>query len=117
MPAQNILSTNSVAYAVPLTSQNQEFDISLAGVTYHFRILWNRMSQCWILDVEDVQQNPILTGVPLVLGCDLFEQFGYLAFNGALILQSGGAPDVAPDDTSLGVVDNLYFVIPTAGNT
>jgi hypothetical protein len=78
--------------------------------------MWNEASACWMLDVLDVQRTPILTGVPLVTGCDLFEQFGYLQFNGAMVVQSSDLPDVVPDATSLGSTGNLYFVIPIAGN-
>lgn len=117
MSAQNILATNSIAYLIPLKPENQELDISLAGVTYHLRILWNRMSNAWILDVEDFQRTPILSGLPLVTGCDLFEQFGYLKLNGAMIVQSSNIPDAVPDSTSLGSTGNMYFVIPNAGNT
>lgn len=117
MPAPNILSTNSIAYSLPLTSQNQEFDISLAGVTYHLRVMWSQPSNCWVLDIETFERVPLLTGVPLVTGCDILEQFGYLAFNGAMVVQSSDDPDKVPDSTTLGGTGNLFFIIPTFGNS
>lgn len=112
MPATNITPTNSNAYLIPLKPQNQEFDISLAGVSYHLKVIWNSASQCWILDIADSQQEPILSGIPMVTGCDLLEQYGYLNINGAMIVQSTNDVSLVPDDTTLGSTGNLFFVIP-----
>jgi hypothetical protein len=112
MPAANILSTNSTAYLIPLQPQNQEFDVSLAGVTYHLRIKWNSFSACWELYIEDSMQNPILSGVPMVTGCDLLEQYEYLGIGGAFVVQSTNNPDLVPDYATLGSTGNLFFIIP-----
>lgn len=112
----DITATNSTAYLIPLIDANQEFDISLAGVTYHFRVYWSGASYAWVLDIEDAQQNNLLTGIPLVTGCDLLEQYGYVGINGALVVQSTTDPDLVPDQNSLGSTGNLFFLIPTAGN-
>jgi hypothetical protein len=114
MAAQNILATNSNAYTIPLIPQNQEFDISLNGVTYHLRVKWNSFSAAWILYIEDSQRNPILSGLPLVTGCDLLEQFEYLGFGGAMVVQSTTDPDLVPNYASLGSTGNLFFIIPAA---
>jgi hypothetical protein len=114
MPAPNILPTNSIAYLIPLTPQNQELDVSLAGVTYHLRIKWNAAQQSWSLDIQDSQQEPILNGIPLVTGCDILEQYGYENIGGAMVVQSTTSPDTGPDFNSLGSTVNLFFIIPTA---
>lgn len=114
MPAPNITAANSNAYLIPLIPQNQEFDISLAGTTYHLRIKWNSVSLCWVLYIEDSQRNPILSGVSLVTGCDLLEQYGYLEFDGAMVVQSTNDVNLVPDEDTLGSTGNLFFLIPTA---
>jgi hypothetical protein len=114
MPATNITSTNSNAYVIPLINQNQEFDISLAGVSYHLIVKWNSFSNAWILYIEDSQQNPIVGGIPMVTGCDLLEQYGYLEIGGAMVVQSTNNPDLVPNYSSLGETGFLFFITPLA---
>lgn len=116
MPTTDILSTNSNAYVIPLVPANQEFNISLAGVSYHLKVNWNKFSNAWVLDVQDIQGNNILTGVPMVTGCDLLEQYGYLGIGGAMVVQSTNNADLVPDYASLGVSGFLFFIIPLSGN-
>lgn len=116
MPDPNITATDSNAYVIPLIPANQEFDISLAGVSYHLKIKWNAFSNSWVLDIETDQQLPIVGGIPLVTGCDLLEQYGYLGFGGAMVVQSTNNPDLVPDYNALGSTGNLFFIIPIAGN-
>lgn len=115
MSTPDILSTNSNAYLIPLIAANQEFNISLAGVSYHLKVKWNKFSNAWVLDIQDSQQNNILTGVPMVTGCDLLEQYGYLEIGGAMVVQSTNNPNLVPDYTTLGSTGNLFFIIPTSG--
>lgn len=111
-----ITADNSIAYIVPLLSKNQAFPVSLAGNSYNLRVWWSEASACWILDIADSQQEPLVNGIPLVTGCDILEQYGYHDFNGAMVVQSSNDPDLVPDDTTLGTTGNLFFLIPTAGN-
>jgi hypothetical protein len=113
MPAQNITVTNSIAYLIPLIPMNQEFDISLANTSYHLRIKWNAFSNAWILYIEDSQQNAILSGIPMVTGCDLLEQYAYAGIGGAMIVQSTNDPDLVPSYSTLGSTGNLFFIIST----
>lgn len=112
----DIVPSNSTPYLIPLISQNQEFDISLAGVTYHLIIKWNGFSECWVLDIEDSQRNPTLSGIAMVTGCDLLEQYGYKEIGGAMVVQSTNDPDLVPNADTLGSTGNLFFVIPTANS-
>jgi hypothetical protein len=101
----------TTAYEIPVTSgANQEFDISLAGVTYHLVLVWNEASNCWTLTIQDSMQNNLVTSIPLVTGVDLLEQFGYLNFGGQLQVQSDHDPNLVPTFTSLGANGHLYFV-------
>lgn len=114
MPATNITPTNSTPYIVPLVPANQEFDISLAGVSYHLKVKWNSFSNAWVLDIQDSQKENILTGIPMITGCDLLEQYAYLDIGGAMVVQSSNDPTLVPDYTTLGITGNLFFIIPTA---
>ena len=116
MPDTNILPTNSNAYVIPLIPVNQEFNISLAGVSYHLKVKWNKFSNAWVLDIQDVNQNNILTGIPMVTGCDLLEQYSYLEIGGAMVVQSSNDPYLVPSYTTLGVSGFLFFIIPISGN-
>lgn len=104
--------TNSIPYLIPLIAQNQEFDISLNGVSYHLIVKWNTFSNSWILYIESDQREPILSGIPLVTGCDLLEEFAYLGIGGAMVVQSSNDPDEVPDYSSLGSTGNLFFLLP-----
>jgi hypothetical protein len=114
MPATNITAQNSNAYSIPVTpGTNQEFDISLAGVTYHLKFKWNSFSNAWTMDLMDSTQKLILPSIPLVTGCDLLEQFDYLDVGGAFVVQSTNDPDVVPDFAGLGATGFLFFVVPS----
>lgn len=82
------------------------------GITYNLIVKWNPFSNAWILYVEDDQGNPMLSGIPLVPGADLLEQFAYIGIGGAFVVQSSNDPNEVPDYTTLGTVGNLFFLIP-----
>ncbi len=100
----------STPYEVPTKPENQEFDISLAGVTYHLKLRWCAPAACWMLDVEDSSQDPVATGLSLITGADLLEQLAYLVIGGQLVVQSDYNPNEVPDYGSLGSTGHLYFV-------
>lgn len=104
---------DGVPYEVPTQPESQEFDISLAGVTYHLVITWCPPSNCWILSVEDAQRNPLANGLPLITGADLLDQLEYLGLGGALVVQSDFDPDAVPTYDNLGSTGHLFFVVPT----
>ena len=97
---------------IPLQPLNQKLSIALAGVTYQLTVRWNAASQCWMLDIADDSGDDLLTGIPLVTGCDLLEQFEYVGIGGALVVQSTNDPTLVPNFSSLGSTGFLYFVTP-----
>jgi len=101
----------TTAYLIPLQPEPQAFYISLAGVTYYLKLKWNAPNAAWILDLMDSQQNPILTGVPLITGADLLEQYDYLGIGGSLVVQSSMDPNLVPDFETLGNTGNLFFLV------
>lgn len=102
----------STTFEIPLIASPQKFSIAMGGVTYIARVLWNEKSNCWVLDLLDLNGNEILTGTPLVTGADLFEQFEYLEFGGQLIVQTDHNPDAVPTFFNLGTSGHLFYITP-----
>ncbi len=106
---------NAQAFVIPLTNQPQQFQITLAGTQYYFTNKWNDMGQYWCLDIEDVNNNPIVSNVPLITGADCLSGLDYLNFDGSLyVVTSGANPDEVPTYENLGVDSTLYFVTTAA---
>lgn len=101
------------AFEIPLQPGPQILSISLANVTYQLTVWWNNQCGSWMIDIDDINGNPVLTGIPMVAGADLLEQFGYLNFGGQLIAQTENAPDAVPNFANLGQTGNLYFLVGT----
>lgn len=100
----------STTYVVPLAPTPQTLSITLAGVTYNLRLSWNWTGQNWVLDLLDVNENPLVNGIPLVTGADLLAQYGYLNLGGQLVVQTTNDAAAVPTFTNLGSQSNLYFV-------
>jgi hypothetical protein len=97
-------------YIIPLTPAPQNFGIVLAGVTYNLTVKWNTVAQCWVMDIADQNSVKILSGVPIITGADLLEQYAYFNFGGKLIAQTDGDLQAVPTFENLGVQGKLYFV-------
>ncbi len=87
----------------------QRFNVSLNGKTYIFQLIYR--IDTWFLDVMDVNANPLVCGIPLVTGADLFAQYPELGFGGRLQVGTVGAsPDQPPTFTGLGVQSQMYWI-------
>lgn len=67
-------------YELPMTdAPSQEFICELGGVKFLFRVQLNVRGDTWTLDVSSSEDEPIVQGIPLVLGADLLtnERFTY----------------------------------------
>ncbi len=55
-------------FSIPLTNQNQNLQISILNVVYTLTMRWNALANSgnglWFLDINDVNNNPILNGIP-----------------------------------------------------
>jgi Concanavalin A-like lectin/glucanases superfamily len=98
-------------YKIPLRPSPQILGITLAGVRYLLTVKWNDFNNSWTIDIADVNGNQILSGIPMVTGCDLLAQFKYLNFGGQLIAQTANNTDAIPTFANLGINGNLYFVV------
>lgn len=98
----------TTAYEVPLSAQPQKLSIAIAGTTYQLKVQWNVVNASWIIDIADASGNPILSGIPMVTGADLLEQFGYLNFGFKMFAQTDNDPDIVPTFIGLGTTGHLY---------
>lgn len=98
------------AFEIPLLNTPQQITVTLAGAIYTLTVKWCSAAACWILDIGDANNVPVLQGVPLVTGADLLEQYAYLGIGGQLIVQSSPDPNAVPTFDNLGIAGHLYFV-------
>lgn len=94
-------------YEIPLTAKPQAFSISLSGTTYRITMKWSAFGQSWVLDIADEEGAAIVSGIPVVTGSDLLEQYAYLNFGGKLIASSDDG--LAPDFANLGITAKVYW--------
>jgi hypothetical protein len=98
-------------YEIPLTNQNQTLQTSLLGVTYTLTVRWNALAGLWYLDINDVNNKPLLNGLPMTAGVNLLKQFGYLGIGGALVALNGNQPTLPIGYDDLGQTSFLLFIV------
>ena len=65
---------------------------------------------CWMLDISDAANAPLIQGIPLVTGVDLLQQYPYVGIAGQLVCQTTGDPYAVPTYDNLGIDSKLYFI-------
>lgn len=100
-----MITSSMQSHALNLVATNQIFNITILNTTYTFHINWRGYS--YILDINDSSDNPILNGIPLVMGTDLLGQFEYLFPDWGLVVYGSGS---VSDWSALGSTVNLYAV-------
>jgi hypothetical protein len=102
----------AAAFRIPLSpSAHQSLTIQLAGIDYRLTLQWREAGlQGWLLDIADVNGDPIVCGIALVMGCNLLAQYSHLKFGGELWLWGGPDRSAPPTFDDLGVTKNLYFI-------
>lgn len=85
---------------LPVTSEPaQQFTILLGTQKWDLYVRYNDRGNFWTMDImDDATQTSLITGMPLLLGCDLLEP--YNLDNGAMIAYdtTGSGADAGPDD-------------------
>lgn len=104
-----------IPYLVPTQPQAQQIQITLGSVAYNLVLRWNVPNDSWMMDVLDDGGNQVLSGVPLVTGADLLEQFAYLSIGGSVgagQMQAQTTSDTfaVPTYPNLGGDGNLYWL-------
>lgn len=98
-------------YEIPLANDPQTLQIPLGGIVYTLTVQFNSIAGSWTLDIADAQRVPIVSGIPMVTGVDLLEQYAYLGIGGRLEVQSDGDVTAVPQFNDLGVTGRLFFVV------
>ena len=95
-------------FIIPLTPEPQSFGITLAGRELRLTIRWfETVEGGWVMDVyEPESAAPIVCGVPLVAGADLFGPYDYLNLGGELRIDS----ELPPAYDTLGNGVDLLFI-------
>lgn len=106
----------ATTYEIPLSPEPQRFNITLGDVEYQLRLSYQDAPEGgWLLDIfngSDDPGAPIVSGIPLVTGANLLEQYDYLSFPGELWVTTDADPDAVPTFANLGSAGRLYFVMP-----
>ena len=105
------MSSSVTGYVLPLKPYPQRLTTLLNGVSYNMRTRWSNMSNCWMLDLADVDNNPMVGSIPLVTGANLLSQYDYLGIGGGLyVYDTSGPPDAVPGFSGLGVIGFVAFI-------
>lgn len=62
------------------------------------------------MDIYSATNVPILQGVPVITGCNLLNQYGYLNFGGRLWVQTITYPDIPPTFDNFGGDGKVFWV-------
>lgn len=104
------MAVTVTGYVIPFSPQPQKIVVQLGGTTYTLTTRWLTPSDCWLLDIADVNNNPIVSGIPMITGADLLEQYRYLGFTGSLFAYATQAPvDTVPTFRNLGITTQVAF--------
>lgn len=98
------------AFEIPLDPTPQTLSIVLGSTPYNLTVRWCVPAAAWIVDIADSTGTPIVSGIPLVTGADLLEQYAYLGFGGQLIAQTDHDLSAPPTFDNLGSTGHLFFV-------
>ena len=99
-------------YEIPLTSANQTIRISILNTTYIIRTYYCNVDMGgWVFDISDASGNAILTGVPMVTGANLLEQYAYLGLGFGMFVSTDGDMTAIPTFDNLGTNGHLYVVV------
>ena len=95
-------------YIVPITSNpSQTFTSTIpidgGSIKFNFFLKFNTESSCWVLDIKDSSNNGIVTGINLVTGANLLEQYSYLKIGSAYLAKiDNSLTDDLPTEYNLG---------------
>jgi hypothetical protein len=96
---------------IPTSPSPQTLTVTLGGIVYNLRLMYYELGgQGWTVDINDATNNPIVLGIPLIVGVNLLEQYGYLGFPGELWCNVDGDPDAVIGFNDLGSIGHFYFV-------
>lgn len=101
-------------YQIPLSPKPQALSVNFPnGNVYNLRFLYQFSNpgspECWILDISDAQNNPLVCGIPLITGADLLAQYKYLDFGCTMYCTVDGDISAVPAWYNLGGAAHLWL--------
>ncbi|KDA93341.1 phage baseplate plug family protein [Pantoea agglomerans] len=94
---------------IPLSPDNQQFTTTINGINYSILTLW-RDEAGWVIDLLNSSSIAIVTGIPLVTGANLLEQFGFLRLGFGLVVVCDDPAQGYPTRDDLGLRSHLLAV-------
>lgn len=95
-------------YEIPLSANNQRFNITLNGIAYQLALIWrNTATGGWYLDIGRPDGTPLVMGIPLTLGTSIIEQYQHRIAGQLFVITSDGQN---PTFAGLGSTTKLYWV-------
>ena len=92
-------------YEIPLNYGNQKFNIKLGATQYKLQLIY-RASR-WYLDIFDTAENPLIAGLPMVVGDNILAQHQHI-IKGSLYMLNANE-DESQNFSDLGVNIKLYW--------
>ena len=93
---------------IPLSPDNQQFAVALAGQSFQMTITWRAVF--WCLDIMDSAGADLIKGIPLITGADLLAQYRYLELGFSLYVGCDNQSSENPTEADLGIYSHLYAV-------
>lgn len=93
---------------IPLSPDNQQFAVALAGQSFQMAVTWRAMF--WCLDIMDSAGADLIKGMPLITGADLLAQYRFLGLGFSLYVVCDDPANGNPTETDLGIKSHLYVV-------
>ncbi len=103
------------SYEIPLAGMPETFAIPLNGTTYRLTVQYRDAELGgWFLDIADATGSPIVSGIALVTGANLLDQYCQetIAGGAALYVINVAGGDDAPAFGNLGTDTRLVMVAP-----
>ncbi len=98
------------AFPLPVSTTAQSFFVQLVNISYKITLKWNAVATCWVMDIADAEEVPLVDGIPIVTGTDLLAPYSYLGIGGGIVALTEGNPDAVPTFTNLGIGGDVFFV-------
>jgi hypothetical protein len=107
-----VIPTYTVAQ-IPLRSDIFQyfFQITLSNVVYKFTVRYNGRMDRWILNIDDISGNQILSGIPLLININLLSQYPTLnILSGNLYCIDNSQKFIQPTQFSFGYNNFLVYL-------
>lgn len=98
---------------IPIHSNKSHytFDTVIEDKELSFKLRFNTRMNRWIMDILDIAQDPIFTGIPVHINLDLLGNFYDKRFpKGMLIAKNFTDKNVEPTRENLGTDVKLFFI-------